>query len=168
VLLWHDRYACAKCQGARGQDVFDTGEADWQAALAQLVVSSMRKQRDGSILAILSLFGCESRGRIGYTAFKAASISLTKALARVLATSGIPVNSVAPDSLLFPGRSSERKLHARSAGHRALYTQQAPSGTLRHTRGGDSGRLSRFVDGLACGGGIYPRRWRAITLQYLR
>jgi 3-oxoacyl-[acyl-carrier protein] reductase len=48
--------------GAKGQDVFDTSEADWQealtlnvtalATLAQLVVPSMRKQGEGRIIAI--------------------------------------------------------------------------------------------------------------------
>lgn len=124
--------------GARGQDLFDTGEADWQealalnvtalATLAQLIVPSMRQRRDGRILAISSIFGRESGGRIGYNALKAASISLTKALARDLAKDGILVNSVAPGSLLFPGSSWERKLQVDPQGIERFIQSELPLG----------------------------------------
>src|SRR5262245_57884034 len=56
----------------------------------------------------------------------------------------------------------------RSARHRALYEDRASFGALRNSRGGcGSGRLSRIACCLARDGGMYPRRWRAITLQYL-
>ena len=124
--------------GAKGQDVFDTSEADWQealalnvtalATLAQLVVPSMRKQREGRIIAISSIFGRESGGRMAYNALKAASISLTKALARDLAKDRILVNSVAPGSLLFPGSSWERKLHADPQGIGRFIKNELPLG----------------------------------------
>ncbi|GHO94579.1 hypothetical protein KSF_046270 [Reticulibacter mediterranei] len=73
--------------------------------LAQLVVPPMRRQGEGRIIAISSIFGRESGRRMPYNALKAASISLTKSLARDLAKDRILVNSVAPGSLLFPGSS---------------------------------------------------------------
>lgn len=124
--------------GAKGQDVFDTSEADWQealalnvtalATLAQLIVPSMRKHREGRIIAISSIFGRESGGRMAYNALKAASISLTKSLARDLAKDRILVNSVAPGSLLFPGSSWERKLHADPQGIGHFIKNELPLG----------------------------------------
>ncbi len=53
---------------------------------------------------IASIWGRESGGRMVYNAVKAAEISLAKAMAQQLAKDGIRVNSVAPGSILFPGR----------------------------------------------------------------
>ncbi|HET8841283.1 MAG TPA: SDR family oxidoreductase [Ktedonobacteraceae bacterium] len=124
--------------GAKGQDVFDTSEVDWQealalnvtalATLAQLIVPSMRKQREGRIVAISSIFGRESGGRMAYNALKAASISLTKSLARDLAKDRILVNSVAPGSLLFPGSSWEHKLQADPQGIGHFMKNELPLG----------------------------------------
>jgi 3-oxoacyl-[acyl-carrier protein] reductase len=124
--------------GAKGKDMYDTSEADWQealtlnvtalATLAQLVVPSMRKQGEGRIIAISSIFGRESGGRMPYNALKAASISLTKSLARDLAKDRILVNSVAPGSLLFPGSSWERKFHADPQGIEYFMKNELPLG----------------------------------------
>lgn len=124
--------------GAKGQDVFDTSEADWQealalnvtalATLAQLAVPSMRKQGEGRIIAISSIFGRESGGRTAYNALKAASISLTKSLARDLAKDRILVNSVAPGSLMFSGSSWERKFLADPQGIEHFIKNELPLG----------------------------------------
>lgn len=124
--------------GARGQNIFDTSEEDWQealalnvtalATLAQLIVPSMRKQRWGRIIAISSIFGRESGGRMAYNALKAASISLTKSLARDLAKDCILVNSVAPGSLMFPGSSWESKLRADPQGIGHFVKNELPLG----------------------------------------
>ncbi len=124
--------------GAKGQDIFDTSEVDWQealalnvtalATLAQLIVPSMRTLGEGRIIAISSIFGRESGGRMAYNALKAASISLTKSLARDLAKDHILVNSVAPGSLLFPGSSWERKLHADPQGIKRFMQNELPLG----------------------------------------
>ncbi len=73
--------------GAKGQNIFDTSDEDWQEALAlnvlalsrlaKLVAPLMSKQGGGRIIAISSIFGRESGGRTAYNALKAASISLT-------------------------------------------------------------------------------------------
>jgi len=124
--------------GAHGQDIFDTSWQDWQEALAlnvlalsslaKLVVPSMIEQGEGRIIAISSIFGREAGGRMAYNALKAASISLTKALARQLAPHNILVNSVAPGSLLFPGTSWERRLQADPEGMQSFITSELPLG----------------------------------------
>jgi len=108
--------------GARGQNIFDTSDEDWEDALAlnvmalshfaKAVAPIMSQQGGGRIIAISSIFGRESGGRTAYNALKAASISLTKSLARQFAPNNILVNSVAPGSLLFPGSSWDRRLQA--------------------------------------------------------
>lgn len=108
--------------GAKGQNIFDTSDEDWQDALAlnvlalsrlvKLVAPTMSQQGGGRIIAISSIFGRETGGRTAYNALKAASISLTKSLARQFAPDNILVNSIAPGSLLFPGSSWDRRKQA--------------------------------------------------------
>lgn len=108
--------------GAKGQNIFDTSDEDWEEALtlnvlalarlAKLVAPVMSQQGEGRIITISSIFGRESGGRTAYNALKAALISLTKSLARQFAPNNILVNSVAPGSLLFPGSSWDRRLQA--------------------------------------------------------
>lgn len=124
--------------GARGQDVFDTTDQDWHDALslnvlalshlARLVAPLMSQQGGGRIIAISSIFGRESGGRTPYNALKAASISLTKSLARQFAPQNILVNSVAPGSILFPGSSWERRQQADPEGIAAFVKSDLPLG----------------------------------------
>lgn len=124
--------------GAAGSDIFDTDDQDWHNALAlnvlalshlaRLVVPGMRQHGGGRIIAISSIFGRETGGRTAYNALKAASISLTKSLARQLAPSNILVNSVAPGSILFPGSSWERRQRANPAYIDAFVKSDLPLG----------------------------------------
>src|SRR5437763_12893202 len=108
--------------GAKGQNIFDTSDEDWEEALAlnvlaltrltKLVAPIMSQQGEGRIISISSIFGRESGGRTAYNSLKAALISLTKSLARQFAPNNILVNSIAPGSLLFPGSSWDRRLQA--------------------------------------------------------
>ncbi len=108
--------------GAKGQNIFDTSDEDWEEALAlnvlaltrlaKLVAPVMSQQGGGRIITISSIFGRESGGRTAYNSLKAALISLTKSLARQFAPNNILVNSVAPGSLLFPGSSWDRRQQA--------------------------------------------------------
>ena len=77
--------------------------------LCRLVVPLMREQKSGCIINIASIYGREWGGPMTYNAAKAAMISLSKELARELASQGIRVNSVAPGSILFPGGSWEKR-----------------------------------------------------------
>jgi 3-oxoacyl-[acyl-carrier protein] reductase len=124
--------------GAQGQNIFDTTEEDWHQALslnvtalshlARLLVPGMREAGWGRIIAISSIFGRESGGRVAYNALKSASISLTKSLACDLAKDHITVNSVAPGSLMFPGSSWERRLQADPAGIERFVRNELPLG----------------------------------------
>jgi len=124
--------------GAKGQNIFDTSDEDWQEALAlnvlalsrlaKLVAPLMSKQGGGRIIAISSIFGRESGGRTAYNALKAASISLTKSLAHQFAPNNILVNSVAPGSLLFPGSSWDRREQADPEGIAAFVRSELPLG----------------------------------------
>lgn len=124
--------------GAKGQTIFDTSDEDWQDALAlnvlalsrlaKLVAPTMSQQGGGRIIAISSIFGRETGGRTAYNALKAASISLTKSLARQLAPDNILVNSIAPGSLLFPGSSWDRRKQADPERIAAFVKSELPLG----------------------------------------
>lgn len=66
--------------------------------LTQLVaVKLMRPQKQGSIVNIASIVGVEgSKGQVAYSASKGAVISITKSMAKELASDNIRVNAVAP------------------------------------------------------------------------
>ncbi|HEY6406449.1 MAG TPA: SDR family oxidoreductase [Ktedonobacteraceae bacterium] len=124
--------------GAKGQNIFDTSDEDWQEALAlnvlalsrlaKLVAPLMSEQGGGRIIAISSIFGREAGGRTAYNSLKAASISLTKSLARQFAPNNILVNSVAPGSLLFPGSSWDRREQANPERIDAFVRSELPLG----------------------------------------
>lgn len=105
--------------GSRRGELEALSEQDWREVyelnffstlrMARLVVPLMKRQGGGRIINIASIWGRESGGAMTYNASKAAVISLSKALARELASHGILVNSVAPGSTLFPGGSWDRR-----------------------------------------------------------
>ncbi len=105
--------------GSRRGDLEALSEQDWRdvyelnffstLGMVRLVVPVMKRQAGGRIINIASIWGRESGGAMTYNASKAAVISLSKALARELASDGVLVNSVAPGSILFPGGSWDRR-----------------------------------------------------------
>ena len=123
---------------ARGTDIVNTADAEWQEAfdhtlypairMSRLVVPHMRKRGGGSIVMIASIWGRESGGRMTYNAVKAAEISLAKSMAQQLARDGIRVNSVAPGSILFPGGSWEKRQQADPAGIAEFIRTELPFG----------------------------------------
>jgi 3-oxoacyl-[acyl-carrier protein] reductase len=124
--------------GAKGQNIFDTSDEDWQEALAlnvlalsrlaRQVAPIMSQQGGGRIITISSIFGREAGGRTAYNALKAALISLTKSLAIQFAPNNILVNSVAPGSLLFPGSSWDRRQQADPERIAAFMKSELPLG----------------------------------------
>ena len=124
--------------GAKGQNIFDTSDEDWQEALAlnvlaltrlaRQVAPIMSQQGGGRIITISSIFGRESGGRTAYNSLKAALISLTKSLAIQFAPNNILVNSVAPGSLLFPGSSWDRRRQADPERIAAFVKSELPLG----------------------------------------
>jgi 3-oxoacyl-[acyl-carrier protein] reductase len=123
---------------AKGTDVVNTADAEWQEAfdqtlypairMSRLVVPHMRRQGGGSIVMIASIWGRESGGRMTYNAVKAAEISLAKSLAQQLAPLNIRVNSVAPGSILFPGGSWHTRQQADPEGIAEFLKRDLPFG----------------------------------------
>ncbi|MFL5398414.1 MAG: SDR family NAD(P)-dependent oxidoreductase [Myxococcales bacterium] len=78
------------------------------------------------IIHVASIWGREGGGAMGYNAAKAALISLAHEQARELAPRGVRVLSVAPGSVVHPGGSWERRLHADREGIGAFVRREIP------------------------------------------
>jgi 3-oxoacyl-[acyl-carrier protein] reductase len=138
---------------ARGGDIMQTTDADWQEAFDQtlfpairasrLVVPSMRARGGGAIVIISSIFGREAGGRMTYNAVKAAEISLGKSLAQQLAKDNIRVNSVSPGSISFPGGSWHTRQLADPEGIAAFIKAELPFG--RFGRAEEVGEVVAFL-----------------------
>lgn len=123
---------------ARGTDIVNTTDADWQEAFDQtlfpavrasrLVVPSMRARGGGAILVISSIYGREAGGRMTYNVVKAAEISLVKSLGQQLAPDQIRVVGVAPGSILFPGGSWHKRQQADPEGIADFIRRELPAG----------------------------------------
>ena len=123
---------------ARGTDIVNTADGEWQDAfdqtlfpairMSRLIVPHMRQHGGGCIIMIASIWGRESGGRMVYNAVKAAEISLAKAMAQQLAKDNIRVNSVAPGSILFPGGSWDKRQKADPAGIAEFIKTELPFG----------------------------------------
>ncbi|MCY4489360.1 MAG: SDR family NAD(P)-dependent oxidoreductase [Deltaproteobacteria bacterium] len=120
-----------------GGNLSASGE-DWQRGfdlnffsaldLCRLVVPSMRERKRGCVINIASIYGREWGGPMTYNAAKAAMISLSKEMARELASDGVRVNSVAPGSILFPGGSWERRRREQPVEIAAFVERELPAG----------------------------------------
>jgi 3-oxoacyl-[acyl-carrier protein] reductase len=138
---------------ARGSNIVDTTDAEWQEALDQtlypairasrLAVPQMRRRGGGAIVMIASIWGRESGGRMTYNAVKAAEISLAKAMAQQLARDNIRVNSVAPGSISFPGGSWHKRQQEDPAGMADFVMRELPFG--RFGRGEEVGDVVAFL-----------------------
>jgi len=123
---------------AKGSDIVNTTDAEWQEAFDQtlfpavrasrMAVPQMRRRGGGSIVMIASIWGRESGGRMTYNAVKAAEISLAKAMAQQLAKDNIRVNSVAPGSIRFPGGSWDKRVKDDPEGMSEWVRRELPFG----------------------------------------
>ncbi len=137
----------------KGGGLMDTPDDVWQQAFDQtlfpairasrLVVPHMQQRGGGVILLIASIWGRESGGRMTYNAVKAAEISLGKALAQQLASSGIRVNSIAPGSILFEGGSWHQRQQADPEGIAQFVARDLPFG--RFGRAEEVGDVVAFL-----------------------
>jgi 3-oxoacyl-[acyl-carrier protein] reductase len=138
---------------ARGGDLLQTTDEEWQEAIDQtlmpairasrLAVPHMRHRGGGAIVFITSIWGRESGGRMTYNAVKAAETSLAKSLAQQLAADNIRVVSVAPGSILFPGGSWHRRQEADPKGIAEFMERELPFG--RFGRADEVGDVVAFV-----------------------
>jgi 3-oxoacyl-[acyl-carrier protein] reductase len=123
---------------ARGSDIEETSDADWQEAFEQTLYPTIRASRaaiphlrsrgSGVILIVSSIFGREAGGRMTYNAVKAAQISLSKSLAQQLAKDNIRVVGVAPGSILFAGGSWHKRQQADPDGIADFVRRELPFG----------------------------------------
>ena len=123
---------------AGGRGLLDTSDADWQEAVDQALVTTVRVSRlavphmqrrgGGSVIIIASIYGREAGGRMTYNAVKAAQISLGKSLAQQLASSNIRVNTVSPGSIMFEGGSWWKRQQQDPAGIAEFVTRELPFG----------------------------------------
>ena len=123
---------------AGGGGLLDTSDADWQQAIDQALVTTVRVSRlavphiqqrgGGSIIIIASIYGREAGGRMTYNAVKAAQISLGKSLAQQLASLNIRVNTVSPGSIMFEGGSWWKRQQQDPAGIADMIKRELPFG----------------------------------------
>jgi 3-oxoacyl-[acyl-carrier protein] reductase len=97
-------------------------------ALGKYVIPHMRRRKFGRIVMVSSIYGREAGGKLPYNAAKAAEISLTKAMAREVADSGITVNNVAPGSIRYPRGSWDKRVLADPQGMREWVKKELPMG----------------------------------------
>lgn len=138
---------------ARGSNIVDTQDAEWQEAfdqtlfpairMSRLAVPQMRRQGGGAIVMIASIWGRESGGRMTYNAVKAAEISLAKSMAQQLARDNIRVNSVAPGSISFPGGSWHKRQQEDPKGMADFVMRELPFG--RFGRADEVGSVVAFL-----------------------
>ena len=138
---------------AKGGELHDTTDREWQAALdatlypairaSRLAVPHMRARGGGVIIMIASIWGRETGGRMTYNAVKAAEISLAKSLAGQLARDNIRVNSVAPGSISFPGGSWAKRQADEPKAMAAFVTREIPFG--RFGRAEEVGDVVAFL-----------------------
>lgn len=77
--------------------------------LSKLALPAMLESGWGRVVNVASIWGKESGGGAAYNAAKASIISLTKAMATDLGSSGVLVNCVAPGSVLHTGGGWEKR-----------------------------------------------------------
>jgi len=126
--------------GNRRKPFDQTTNEDWQSILelnlnahirlSREVIPFMKKQNQGVIIFISSIFGRESGGAnlVLYNTTKSAMISLAKIMAVELAPFGIRVNSVAPGSIRFPGGSWDERANKDPQGIAEFVKREMPLG----------------------------------------
>lgn len=93
-------------------------------ALASAILPHLTSQGTGSLTFVSSIAGRESiKAPVTYSAAKAAIQSAVKSFSRLVGSSGVRVNAVAPGNVFFTGGSWERRLAER----REFYEQYIES-----------------------------------------
>lgn len=95
---------------------------------SKLAIPYMKKQKDGAIINISSIYGRESGGKATYNNAKAALISFTKALSNEVIKYGIRVNSVAPGSILHPTGNWQKRIDENPEKMKKFVEAEIPGG----------------------------------------
>ncbi len=127
--------------GGNRRKLFEqTTDNDWQEILelnlnahirlSRSVIPYMKKQNQGVIIFVSSIFGRESGGTTLsiYNTTKSALISLAKIMAVELAPFGIRVNSIAPGSIRFAGGSWDERAKKDPQGIAEFIKREMPLG----------------------------------------
>jgi len=134
---------------------WDLTDRDWELSfeanlhasrrLVESALGTMLERGRGSIVFVASIAGIESlNAPLTYSAAKAALISYSKNLSRVVARRGVRVNTVAPGNILFEGGSWARKVAERGDEVRRYIDAEVPTG-----RFGDVDEIADVVAFLA-------------------
>lgn len=115
---------------------FETGFSRnfWPALDASKAALDALAASRGVVVNVASIWGREAGGLIAYNVAKAALISLTKAMGRELAPSGVRCVGVAPGSILHPGGSWERRQKADPDAMAAFVRDEIPAGRFGSAR----------------------------------
>lgn len=126
--------------GNRRKPLADTTDDDWWEVLelnvlahircARAVIPVMKRQGNGAMVFVSSIFGREAGGPglSIYNTTKSALISMAKILALEVAGDGIRVNTIAPGSIRFPGGTWDRRCIEDPEGMRRFIEQNLPLG----------------------------------------
>jgi 3-oxoacyl-[acyl-carrier protein] reductase len=127
----------ANIGSGRGKPGWDLADADWEQLLSQNFTGSVRLVQaaiplliaghGGSVVFLSSITGVESTAApLPYSAAKAALVSYSKNLSRLVAEFGIRVNCVAPGNVLFAGGSWEKHLRDRRDAVMQMIEREVP------------------------------------------
>jgi 3-oxoacyl-[acyl-carrier protein] reductase len=103
----------------------------------------MRARRSGVIIFIASIYGRELGGSSSYQVVKSAQLSLSKTMAKELASDNVRVLTVAPGSISFPGGSWARRQQEDPEGIARFIAQDMPLG--RFGRAEEVGDVVAFL-----------------------
>jgi 3-oxoacyl-[acyl-carrier protein] reductase len=128
----------ANVGSGRGTAGWRLGDAEWASLMAlnfegsrriaEAILPAMTAAGSGAIVFIVSITGLESTAApLPYSAAKAAIISYSKNLSRLVARSGVRVNAVAPGNILFEGGSWARRMTANADEVRRYLETEVPA-----------------------------------------
>jgi 3-oxoacyl-[acyl-carrier protein] reductase len=126
--------------GNKRNAFIDTPDEDWQEIfelnfnshmrISKKFATEMKRQGNGSIIFISSIFGREAGGPglSIYNSTKSAMISMAKIMALELAKDNVRVNCVAPGSIRFPGGSWDKRCISDPKGMEEFVKNNIPLG----------------------------------------
>ena len=126
--------------GNKRNQFVDTSDKDWHEIfelnfyshmrISKKFANEMKRQRNGSIIFISSIFGREAGGEglSIYNSTKSAMISMAKIMALELAKDKVRINCIAPGSIRFPGGSWDKRCISDPQGMEEFVKNNIPLG----------------------------------------
>lgn len=100
------------------------------AEINRLVVPAMQKRKNGNLVHVGSIAGCEAVASVGYNTAKAALSAYVRSLGNELARSSLVVAGIQPGGFLAPGNSWERLSAEKPEVVEQFIQQRLPRGYL--------------------------------------